>query len=270
MDCLQKRGSGKDKTAAMVMASNNPESKRCTSARESAEISAMANKAFSKRGIDSNLKGNRLSFKRITVTVESNSKRREDCLIVPEDILSRYYMETDVIIIPYYFLKYDEEEGNYFYCYKATSPSYPSLILSKYVVVGGWDIQHFQKAWVDPSGELLVIIPENGCCTKKPFMVNLRTLAAKMLNSKGMSVHRKKDYKQSELLFSQAYSADSTFLISLFNLSCAQARLGKREDSIKSLKELISKDKKKYINKLKKDRDLDSLRNDDEFKKLLR
>lgn len=85
------------------------------------------------------------------------------------------------------------------------------------------------------------------------------------LHKKALAFHKKKNYKNSEKYWYEAAMADPSWARTFFNLACTAALQGENKISIEYLKFVISIEPEKYLNNIRTDNDLKSIRGSDEF-----
>ena len=94
--------------------------------------------------------------------------------------------------------------------------------------------------------------------------------SAEKFAKKAMVFHRKKAYQQASELWLKAAKADPSWWKPIYNLGCAAALTGKKDEAISFLRLALKVEKApKMIGYLRTDSDLKTIRSTQEFRKLL-
>ena len=102
-----------------------------------------------------------------------------------------------------------------------------------------------------------------------PWAIRLDKVVARLINVRGFRRHKKGDFKGSAEDFARAFEMDPEFGLAAFNAACAEAKLGRKKESLEFLKKAIDLQPEESRKKARKDGDFDSLRSDSAFKKLV-
>ncbi|MCP4136512.1 MAG: hypothetical protein GY754_36420, partial [bacterium] len=92
-------------------------------------------------------------------------------------------------------------------------------------------------------------------------------------NSVGFEYYKKKSYREALSFFENAISCNPKNATAIFNSACMNGLLGEAADSVKNLsqlKRLKTKAARKYLKKVKRDKDFNKIRKTREFEKFMK
>ena len=92
---------------------------------------------------------------------------------------------------------------------------------------------------------------------------------AELYNAVGMHYYDEKDYEKAVESFDKALQIQEDYAQVYFNKACTQSLKGDKDEAIESLKKAIELEPGKFIEKAKTDKDLDEIRNEKEFLKII-
>ncbi len=117
-----------------------------------------------------------------------------------------------------------------------------------------------------PDGTLLVFAGSELSVSQVP----LKRVAARLVNDRGFSFYKEKNYGMALVDFQRTTVIDAEFGQGAFNWACVEALMGNTDQAIAALEKAIAAQPKTFIAKAKKDSDLDSIRSDPRFQSLVK
>lgn len=173
-------------------------------------------------------------------------------------------------------------EGTKEICIGVDAPAQPTAFLT--TCDKSFGEPHF--GWLHPDGETLIVAlrRDEWDTTQVDHddldvrTVRIADIAAAMeerkkrgreLNDQALALHKKGEHKEAAKLFAEAFEADNSYAQAAFNAACAFAKAGSVDDALRCLSSAIELDAKKFKAKAAKDADLDGLRSDEKFQKVL-